>query len=101
MNVRDLTASTATFSRDTNYKLAFIALGLVDLALTLYAINIGFVERNPIFAALQDDPLGLFFLKVVGPTFIAWLAPGKLLLPSIALLFGIVGWNVGELTGGL
>jgi hypothetical protein len=99
--VRDLATTVGTFSRGTPYKVSFILLGVIDLVLTLFAINAGYVERNPIFAAMQDDPLGLFFLKVVGPTFIAWLVPAKLLLPSIGLLFAIIGWNIGELTGGI
>ena len=98
--MRDLRAGVATFSHGAPYKVAFVFLGLVDLLVTLYAVNNGYVERNPIFVALQDDPYGLFFLKVGGPTFIAWLVPGKLLLPSVGLMFAVIGWNVGELTRG-
>ena len=99
--MRQLTATAATFSRGTNFKMTYVVLGLVDLVLTLYALHVGYTERNPLFAALQDDPVGLFFLKVVGPVFIAWLVPAKLLLPSIALLCAVIGWNMGELARGL
>ena len=95
------TASAATFSRGTPYKVAFILLGLLDLLLTLYALDAGFVERNPVFAALQDDPIGLFLLKVAGPIVIAWIVPAKLLLPSIAVLCAVIGWNVAELSSSL
>ena len=54
-----------------NYKLAFIALGLVDLFMTLYALNIGYTEQNPVFAGLQHDALGLFLLKFAAPVAIA------------------------------
>ena len=101
VDLGDLAATAATFSRGTNYKVTFIALGLVDLMLTLIAINSGYVERNPLFAVLKDNPMGLFFLKVVGPTFIAWLVPAKLLLPSIGLLCAVIGWNIGELVRGV
>ena len=50
------------------------------------------------FAGLQHNPAGLLLLKVAGPVAIAWLVPSKLLVPSIALLFGVVGWNLAELT---
>ena len=99
--MRELTATAATFSRGTNYKVTFILLGLIDLVLTLYAINSGYSERNPVFASLQDNPVGLFFLKVAGPTAIAWLVPAKLLLPSIGLLCAVIGWNIGELFRGV
>lgn len=75
-------------------------LGLIDLALTLYAINVGYTERNPLFASLRDNPLGLLFLKIVGPTFIAWLVPARLLIPSIALLCAVIGWNIATLSHG-
>ena len=93
----ELRASTATFSRGTNYKLTFVVLGLVDLVLTLYAVSNGYYERNPVFASLQSNPMGLFMLKFAGPVAIAWLVPARLLVPSIALLFAVVGWNVAEL----
>ena len=35
--------------------------------------------------------------RVVAPLFIAWLVPAKLLLPSIALMLAVTGWNVHEL----
>ena len=93
----ELRTSAATFSCGTNYKLTFVVLGLVDLALTLYAVSNGYYERNPVFASLQENPMGLFMLKFAGPVAIAWLVPARLLLPSIALLFAVVGWNVAEL----
>lgn len=93
----ELRATAATFSRGTNYKLTFVALGLVDLLLTVYAVSNGFYERNPVFASLQDNPMGLFMLKFAGPMAIAWLVPSRLLVPSIALLFAVVGWNAAEL----
>jgi hypothetical protein len=99
--VAELRATTATFARGTNYKVAFIALGLVDLFMTLYALGLGYTEQNPVFAALQHDPLGLFLLKVAAPVGIAWLSPACLLLPSIALLCAVIGWNVGELARGV
>ena len=92
-----LRGSAATFSRGTHYKLTFVGLGMVDLVLTLYAVSNGYYERNPVFASLQSNPMGLFMLKFAGPVAIAWLVPARLLVPSIALLFAVVGWNVAEL----
>ena len=98
--VDELRATAATFSRGTSYKVAFVALGLVDLFMTLYALSAGYTEQNPLFASLQDNPLGLFFLKVAGPLAIAWLVPARLLVPSIVLLLAVIGWNTSQLIGG-
>ncbi len=93
----DLRLTAATFAHGTSLKLTFVALGAADLLLTLYALNAGYVELNPVFEAVRDRPAGAFLLKLAGPVAIAWLVPSKLLLPSIALLVGVLGWNVGAL----
>jgi hypothetical protein len=95
--VTELRATAATFSRGTSYKMAFVGLGLADLLITLYALSLGHSEMNPVFNSLRSNPMGLFLLKVGAPMAIAWLVPGKLLLPSIALLFAVLGWNLAEL----
>jgi hypothetical protein len=51
-----------------------------------------------VFVSLQHNSACLLMLKVVGPVSITWLVPAKLLLPSIGLLFGVVGWNLAEPT---
>ena len=94
----ELRLSFATFAHGTGYKVTFLALAYLDLALTLYALSVGHVELNPLVAGLQDRPLGLLFVKVGMPVLIAWLVPARLLLPSIALLFAVTGWNVASLT---
>jgi hypothetical protein len=95
-----LRTTTATFSRSAGYKFTFIALGLADLFLTLYAVSAGYVERNPVFESLLDNPAGLFLLKVAVPTAIAWLVPARLLAPSIGLLLAVLGWNIAQLAQG-
>lgn len=93
----ELRLGTATFGSGTALKLTFVGLGIFDLLLTLYALGAGYVELNPVVGALHDRLLALLLLKVAGPIAIAWAVPAKLLLPAIALLFAVVGWNVGEL----
>ena len=93
----DLRLTTATFAHGTGLKLAFVALGAVDLLVTLYALSSGYVEVNPVFEAARGLPAGLFLLKVAGPVALAWLVPSKLLLPSIALLAVVLAWNMGAL----
>ena len=93
----DLRLTAATFARGTSYKLTFVALSAVDLLLTRYALGNGYVELNPVLDALQHRPVELLLLKVVAPVAIAWLVPARLLLPSVGLLFAVVGWSVGEL----
>ncbi len=94
----ELRLSFATFAHGTGLKVTFLALAYLDLALTLYALSVGHVELNPLVAGLQDRPLGLLLVKVGMPVLIAWLVPARLLLPSIALLFAVTGWNVASLT---
>ena len=89
--VSDLRLTAATFAHGTSLKLAFVALGGADLLLRLNALRAGYVELNPVFEAARGRLAGLFVLKLAGPVAIAWL------VPSIALLSGVLGWNVGAL----
>lgn len=89
--------SSATFKKRTLEKMLLIFLSVLDLTLTLVAINLGFYEMNPLMRFMVNIPLLLLFVKLVLPVFIAWLIPGKLLWPSIILLALIVIWNVKEL----
>ncbi len=95
----DLRLTTATFAHGTSLKLAFVALGAIDMLITLYALNAGYVELNSVFEAARGRPAGLFLLKLAGPVAIAWLVPSKLLVPSIALLAVVLAWNTGALLG--
>jgi hypothetical protein len=89
--------SSATFKRCTLEKVSFILLSLFDLTLTILAINLGLSEINPLVRYLIQIPLLLLIIKLAIPVLIAWIMPGKLLLPSIALLAFIVVWNIKEL----
>ena len=89
--------SSATFKRCTLEKVSFILLSLFDLTLTILAINLGLSEINPLVRYLIQIPLLLLIIKLAIPVLIAWIMPGKLLLPSIALLALIVIWNIKEL----
>jgi hypothetical protein len=89
--------STATFKKHTAVKLSFVLLGLADLGLTVLAVNLGLTELNPLVKFLIQVPLLLLAVKVFIPVMIAWLVPGKLLVPSIVLLALAVGWNIKEL----
>jgi len=89
--------SSATFKKCTAEKVAFIALGAVDLLLTLTAVNLGLSELNPVIRFLLYIPVLLLLVKLLLPVFIAWLMPGKLLLPSIMLLALVIIWDIKEL----
>ncbi|MFH1169791.1 MAG: DUF5658 family protein [Chloroflexota bacterium] len=92
-----LWSSAGTFRRDTAEKVSFILLNQLDLLLTVAAVSLGLAEQNPLIRYLLAVPLQLMIIKLVIPLLIAWLAPGKLLLPAIILLCLLVGWNVKEL----
>jgi hypothetical protein len=89
--------SSATFKKCTAWKLSFISLCVLDFALTLLAMHLGFYEINPLVKLLVQIPFLLVLFKFIIPVLIAWLMPGKLLLPSVALLALIVIWNIKEL----
>jgi hypothetical protein len=89
--------SSATFKRCTVEKASFILLSQFDLALTILAMYLGFAEINPLMNFLIRIPVLLLLVKLVIPVLIAWVIPGRLLLPSIALLALVAIWNIKEL----
>ncbi len=89
--------STGTFRHGTAEKISFLLLSQCDLALTVLAASRGFFELNPIMRYMVTMPLLLLMIKSAVPLLIAWLMPGRLLLPSIVLLGVVVGWNLKEL----
>ena len=96
--VGSLIKSAATFRRDLPEKLSFVALNCVDLVLTVLAMNRGLQEMNPLMEGwMFQSPLALILVKLVFPAIIAWLIPGKLLLPGIIFLSLVVLWYIKEL----
>ena len=89
--------STATFKKCTVEKASFVFLCLLDLILTMAAINLGLTEINPLVGYLVQIPVLFLMVKMFIPVIIAWILPGKLLLPSIGLLALVVIWNIKEL----
>ena len=89
--------SAATFKRCTWGKISFVLLNQFDLTLTVLAIYLGLTELNPFVRFLVNVPVLLLVFKLAIPVLIAWLMPGKLLLPSTALLSLVVIWNIKEL----
>jgi hypothetical protein len=92
-----LMASAITFKKCTIEKMTFIILNLLDLGLTIFALSQGAHELNPLMRSMMTSPAQMYIAKMILPLFLAWLLPGKLLLPSIALLLFVVGWDVHQL----
>jgi hypothetical protein len=95
--VSGLLCSAVTFRRSVPEKVSFVALNSLDLVLTLLAISAGLTELNPMMATLVHHPLALVLVKVALPVLIAWLVPGKWLLPGIAFISIIIAWDIREL----
>ena len=89
--------SAGTFRKCTTEKTSFILLCGFDLTLTVLAMYLGLAELNPFIRYLIQIPALLLVIKLAIPVLIAWLMPGRLLLPSIALLSLVVIWNIKEL----
>ena len=93
----NLWQSAGTFRQCTAEKVSFVLLNQFDLALTFLAVSLGLTELNPLMKQLLAVPLLLLIVKVAIPLLIAWLTPGKFLLPAIILLCLVVSWNIKEL----
>jgi hypothetical protein len=89
--------SAATFRRDTAAKASFILLNQFDLFLTVLALYLGCTELNPFMRYLISVPALLVAVKLALPPLIAWLVPGKLLWPALAVLALVAIWNIKEL----
>ena len=89
--------STATFRRGTAEKVSFILLNQFDLLLTVLAASLGITEVNPLMRYLLTMPVMLLVVKSVIPLLIAWMVPGRLLLPAVTLLSLVVIWNIKEM----
>ncbi len=77
-------------------KVSFVLLNQADLLLTVLAASFGLSELNPFMRHMVAMPVMLLLAKCALPLLIAWLVPGKLLLPAIILLSFVVGWNLKE-----
>ena len=91
-----LFVATATFRKCLPEKVVFVLLNQADLLLTAVAWSRGFYELNPVIREMLAVPPLLITVKVAIPLLIAWLVPGRLLLPSVVLLMTVVGWNLKE-----
>ena len=89
--------ASATFKKCTVEKASFILLCLLDLTLSVLAVSMGFTEINPVMNFLIRIPALLLLVKLGIPILIAWLIPGRLLWPSIALLAAVTIWNIKEI----
>ena len=84
-------------TKDIGLRVSYVLLHQIDLILTVFAVSSGFTELNPVMRSLLASPLQLAIFKVGVPLLIAWLLPGRLLVPAIALMVLIVSWNIKEL----
>lgn len=93
----NLMSSAITFRKGTVEKLTFIILNVVDLSLTSLALSQGATELNPLMLNMLNVPYRLYLVKLILPTFLAWLVPGKLLIPAVIFLTFVIGWDIREL----
>ena len=84
-------------TKDIGLRVSYVLLHQIDLILTVFAVSSGFTELNPVMRSLLASPVQLAIFKVGIPLLIAWLLPGRLLVPAIALMVLIVSWNIKEL----
>jgi hypothetical protein len=82
---------------NTVLKVSFLSLQMIDLLLTAIAARYGWSELNPFMQSSFDSLYKLAIFKFVIPVLISWFVPGRLLIPAIILLCGILGWNIKEM----
>ena len=78
-------------------KLSYLSLQLIDLGLTILAVNLGLMELNPFIRGILTAPIQLVMMKLVIPFLVICVVPGRFLVPGIALLSVVVAWNIKEL----
>ena len=83
--------------RGTWLKVSYVLLHQLDLILTIFAVHYGLTEMNLLMRDLLTTPLQLVVVKLVIPVLIAWLIPGRLLIPAVILLGLVIAWNAKEL----
>ncbi|HEY98036.1 MAG TPA: hypothetical protein G4O16_07655 [Dehalococcoidia bacterium] len=100
-NYRPIKIATVKSRQDDSWnitlKVLYLLLQTIDLCLTVLAVQMGYPELNPFMRAALASTSSLLVMKVFIPLLICWLVPGKYLIPAIALLAVIVGWNIKEL----
>jgi hypothetical protein len=96
LNYTELTGARRN-RRDLVLRLVYFSLQMLDLGMTLLATQLNFMELNPLVRASLGSPYQLVIFKVGIPLLIALFIPGRLLIPAIVLIAGVVGWNVKEL----
>lgn len=84
-------------STDLALKISYLILQVLDLGLTLLAMALGASELNPVMRASLASPVQLAVMKGGLPLMLAWLLPGRFLIPGIVFLLFVVVWNVKEL----
>ncbi len=82
---------------DTALKVAFLTLQMADLTVTLMAARNGWVELNPVMRASLQSLYKVALFKFAVPILVSWFVPGRLLVPAILLLCGILGWNFHQI----
>ena len=87
----------AEFRKGLSLRVAYMALQLADCLMTIFAVNAGFEELNPVMQGLLGSQVQLVTFKIIVPLAIAWLVPARLLIPALVLLLAIIGLNVKEL----
>jgi hypothetical protein len=87
----------AEVKKGLTLRVAYVELQIIDFVMTVFAVNAGFEELNPVMRGMLGSPLELVAFKLVIPLAIAWLVPAKLLIPALVLLLAIIGLNVKEL----
>lgn len=78
-------------------KATYVLLHLIDLILTITGVSLGFSEMNILIRNLLTTPLQLLIVKLAIPVLIAWVVPGRFLIPAIVFLFLVICWNIKEL----
>ena len=81
---------------DISLRASYVLLHQLDLILTMFGTGMGAAELNPVMRSMLGMPLQLAVIKFAIPLLIALLIPGRLLLPAIAFLGLVVGWNLKE-----
>ncbi len=79
---------------DKTLKASFLLLAYADLGITLFALEVGLPEANPLVVGLLENKALLFAIKLGIPTAIAAFAPGRYLILATVLMALATIWNL-------
>ncbi|MDD5190750.1 MAG: DUF5658 family protein [Dehalococcoidales bacterium] len=97
MNSIPLGSFSLKSRHDILIKVTYVVFQQMDLFMTVFAISRGSTELNPFMRSLLANPFQLVTIKIIIPVILAWVVPGKFLLPALLFILFVNALNTFQL----